>query len=627
MKDIILSFLAICFLLLIITYVFNMNQIKLWNYPIIEGNNDGGINSAIESQTSPSSSNISDKLLASIDSTLDTYDGVSGTPPENIIKNLITLEIPDTTISAILADNTKYDTVKIKELRTYIETKLKPKNSSNGLVLHYVFDNIENNTVPNIAPSTMGRYDAKVNGNCTIDKFNYKYGKGSMKFNYTNHYNDGKDNVKDYLELPSDVPIPSFYKDESFEGFTFAVWYKTTTNSRGWARLFEFAEGPYAKHTILASCNFHTNMNYTFIIAGPNNYEWNLATTTLEMPLDTWVHVATTISKLGIYTNYINGVKTVSNYTKINGSENLLPTSRIFETNQETNALRVPPKADRIKNRIGKSVWYPPDAGFDGWMNDFRIYNKELTDKDITGIYNLQVQPVRYSFLQNNLAIQVDSKFNNVYLNPDNTINSIKAGNNVIAYLRGPPVEYCRRKQVISIPSRQYLEIPNNSNFGKNAFTVAIVINVKNFSPTSHYKTNYILGSNGCFHFEMYIQNNSLYVNPSCRGGQVIHRFTNSVANSINMFIIKVNTNNEIYCSVNGNTPTSVNVGKYWNFNNIIRIGSTIDGYYSSETLDLYEFIVLNEFCDIEKQQEIESYLANKWALDVLPASHPINSN
>jgi hypothetical protein len=623
MKDIILSFLAICFLLLIITYVFNMNQIKLWNYPIIEGNID--INSAIASQTSSTSDIMSPLLLDSIDATLETYDGASGTAPTNIIQNLINLKIQDTTISAILADTQKFDIDKIKELKTYIKTKLKPKYASNGLVLHYVFDNIENNTVPNIAPSTIGKYDAKVNGTCKIDKYNYKYGKGSMKFNHTNHYHDGRDHVTDYLELPSDVPIPSFYKDESFEGFTFAVWYKATTNSRGWARLFEFAKGPYANHTILASCNFHTNMNYTFIIAGPDSFEWNLATTTKEMPPDTWVHVATTISSKGIYTNYINGVKSESNYQKVNGTTSNL-NSIVFETNPETNMLRVPPKADRTMNRIGKSVWYPPDSGFDGWMNDFRIYNKTLTDADITAIYNLQVKPVKYSFLQNNLAIQVDSKSQNIFLNPDNTIKSIKAGNNATAYLRGPPVEYCSRKQVISIPPRQYLEIPNNSNFGNNQFTVAIVINVNNFNPTSYHRANYVLGSNGCSHFEMYIQNNSLYVNPSCRGGRVIHNFTNS-GNSINIFIIKVDTSNTIHCSVNGNPPTSINAGKYWTFNNIIRIGSTIDGYYSSETLELYEFIVLNEFCDIEKQQEIESYLANKWALDILPATHPSNSN
>lgn len=153
-----------------------------------------------------------------------------------------------------------------------------------------------------------------------------------------------------------------------------------------------------------------------------------------------------------------------------------------------------------------------------------------------------------------------------------------------------------------------------------------MVINVKSFNPKSHTKTHFLLGSNGCFHFEMYIQNNLLYVNPSCRGGTVIHNFTNSVPNSINIFIIKVDTGNTIYCSVNGYPPTSINVGKYWGFNNIIRIGSTIDGYYSSETLEFYEFMVFNDFCDINKQQQIESYLSQNWKLDVLPTTHPFNN-
>ena len=632
-KNIILSFLAICFLLLIITYLLNVNQIKLWNSPIIEGalgDPIPGIDSTIATQKS----NISPLLLDNIDKTILLYDGVSGMTPENIVINLGNLNISDNVIESILMDKTMFDTERIDKISKYTET-LRQNVSTEGLVMHYRFDNIEpdGRTIKNIASSANGKYDAIIHGKCALDKFDYKYGVSSMKFNYTMRYHDGKDNVSDYIEIPS--IIPSFYdSDNNFQGFTFAVWYKTTNNSRGWSRLFEFAQGQFANHTILASCNFGTDFRYTFIICGPDGYEWNLAHTQQSLPIDTWVHVATTISDKGIYTNYINGVKTNSNYQKIvnknpNATLNDALNSVVYETNPDTAALRVPQPADRGVNRIGKSVWYWGDAGFDGWMNDFRIYNKALQDKDITNIFNLQVKPIKYSFLQSSqsrLAINVSAKKDSVTLNADGSIKSINAGNNNKARLVGAPVQYCPKKQVILIPPSQFLEIPNNSNFGNNSFTVAMVINVKSFNPKSHTKTHFLLGSNGCFHFEMYIQNNLLYVNPSCRGGTVIHNFTNSVPNSINIFIIKVDTGNTIYCSVNGYPPTSINVGKYWGFNNIIRIGSTIDGYYSSETLEFYEFMVFNDFCDINKQQQIESYLSQNWKLDVLPTTHPFNN-
>ena len=637
-KNIILFFLAICFMLLIISYLLNINQLKLWDSSIIEGVVDGSV-SIDQTIATNLKKKLSSELIHALDETLALDTTNSGVLPSNILKNIMNLNIDDTGFKTILQKEIN-DITKIAELKKYVRTMLKPKLSSDGLILHYVLDNMTGQKVKNIAEETMQNpdYDGIVTG-ATIDTYDYKYGDGSMRF----RYNASKQfNQSDYIKIPS-IPGTFYDKDEIFRGFTFATWYKTTSNSKPWARLFEFAVGGGGNHTILASVSFGNEMNYTFFVHGSDNYEINLVYTQTPIPTDKWIHIATTISKDGVYTNYINGVETQSNYSNsvagLNlGTDNIVNTkSYVMITDPDTQSARVPSNYERRENYIGKSVWYNGDGGFDGRMNDFRIYRKGLNAVEIMDIYNLKNPEMEYKFT--NLQIQINAKKKNVIMNNNNTVNSFldESGRNKPGYPKGD-VEYCPKNEIVTILSGQYLEIPNAS-IENTEFTIAIVANVKNFNPRSHYNVNYLIGGD-CNTFELFIHNNTLYCNTTCAGPAISYNMGNFKGDATNMYIIKVDYNNNLTIAINGTTCIdSQNLPHKWELKkNNIFIGrgprsvswdSNPQQYWSSNAILFYEFMYIGGECyDRDKQPYLEGYLAKKWGLlESLPGSHPARTN
>jgi hypothetical protein len=612
-KNIILSFLAICFLFLIITYILNLNQLKLWN--IREGNANMSIQSKIETET-----NITRQQLSAINETLDLDNDV-GVLKENIVKVLGNLNVSDSEYVNILKDTNIKDKDKIIKIKARLEI-LKKKQVARGLVIHYTLDTIESDgTIPNVA-STGSEYNGQKNGTLIIDKATYKTGNGSMRFNYNN---SDRFNTRDFISIPS---IPSFYDKDGFQGFSYAVWYKSTRNSNIWGRLFEFAVNKWANHTILATVNWGSEMKNLFMFVGPNPYEFNAILAQTEIPVDTWHHAAGTISKDGSVQCYLNGVKQASQYAR--GKDVNVVSSWEWWNDPDINALKVPGEAERKMNYIGKSVWWEGDSGYDGWMNDFRIYNKALDAEEVKDIFNLQVRPKKYDFAY--LSIHIDSKKENVTLTEGGKIQYIKdlTGNNNWATLEGALVEYCPRKEVIYIPPSQYILIKNRdkngraiSLLGENQFTVALVMNVKNFNSQIHKKVNYTVCSLNWYNFEMYFHNNQLRCGSSGRAATVLYDMDRMIppikGDSKIIIVIKVNSANDIYCSINGSNPVVTNMGKPWIFNDTITIGRCLDYHWSSDTLEFYEFMVFNEFCELEKQRNIEMYLNEKWNLNVLP--------
>ena len=632
-KNIILFFLAICFILLIISYILNINQLKLWDSSIIEGATT--LDNALIAN---SKNTISSKVIDEIEVTLGLQNGSSETLPTNIIQNAMAIQVYDAGWKSILENQGKTDIVRIEELKKYVQYSLKPKLSADGLILHYTLDSITGGVVKNIAPETMGesKYDGNIYG-AQIDTSDYVYGKGCIRFRYDS---SKQYRQSDYIQIPS---IPTTFYDEGgiFDGFTFATWYQNTSNSKPWARLFEFAVGGGGNHTILASVNFGWDTNYTFVVHGSDKNEFNISMTNQQIPVNKWIHVATTISKNGTYTNYINGVATPSNYsTSMDGLN--LGTGNAVSTNvwggvvdPDTKAVRVPSNYDRSVNYIGKSAWWSGDSGFDGRMNDFRIYRKALTANDIMNIYKLRNPIIPYSF--SNLKIQINAKRENVVLNPDGTTNTFKdkSGNNNSGEPRGD-IQYCPRNQIITIPTGQYLEIKNN-RVANTEFTIAIVANVKTFNPQSHYNVNYLFGSSLCANnqgaLEAYITNNKLICGTSCLGPVVQYNLANFKGDAVNIYVIKMDSNNNISISINGKPCiTSQNLPHNWiNSGNIlIARGPTSTWWdsngrwWSSDTMDFHEFMYITEHYSTVKQQSLEGYLANTWGLiNSLPTDHP----
>jgi hypothetical protein len=626
MKNIILISLAIIFLVFITSYVFHVKT---------EGMS---INNFVNNNP-----NMTTELLNTIDATLNLESTIpndpngSGVTTTNIMTILMRLPITDSKIKEIFKDSSIVDSEKIKKIRKIVK-HWRQRISENGLILHYTMDEIQSDgTILNIAAETMENlnFNGKVYG-ATIDNSNYRYGKGSMRFKYdsSKHFN-----VTDYIRIPT---IPrTFYQNSNFLGFTFATWYQTTSNSKPWARLFEFAVGEYGNHSILASTNLGNSFNYTFCNFGESWNNFNLISSKDTLPKNTWIHIATTISPDGIYTNYYNGVKMQSNYSIEGSGENnsINSNSIVWMIDPNTQALRVPKDMERNANLIGKSVWWNGDGGFDGWMNDFRIYRKELTSDNILEIYNLGKKPKQvYS---NNMLIHFSAKNNNginVIQNTDRIIwNDISQHNNN-AYSSDSNISYCPKNEKITIPSGSWLEITNNT-FGSNSYTIAIVANIKSFNPAANASgipANYLIGSNGCSGRTFYFTNNYIHFGESCSANLTNFDLTSHLNmgiikhDAINIFIIKIDSDYSVSISINGiKLDLSNPILKDYLSDTNIRIGRDIDGpYYSTNDFELYEFMYFPEYMENEQQQMIEGSLAENWGLvNNLPADHSYHTS
>lgn len=624
-KNVILFFLAICFMLLILSYILNINQLKLWNSSMVEGMND--INSVLAKNTQ---GRVSSKTINAIENTLALNNGTSGVLPTNIIQNLMSLNVNDDGFQAILKDKDMTDVVKLVKLKEYLEMVLKPKLSADGLFLHYPLDEMHGSKMWNMADETYDEteYDGIVHGYTYVDRSDYKCGNGSTRFRYDSSQ---AGNQRDYIQIPK--ISPTFYDEgDIFQGFTFATWFINTSNSKPWSRLFEFsANGRGCDHTILASVAFGESTNYVFMVCNPSNNEFNVSMTQDPLPINEWIHVATTISKNGTYINYINGVETKSNYSTSKTGFGLdgkpIDTkSIVWLTDPDTKASRVPGNVERNVNYIGKSVWNNWDGGFDGRMNDFRMYRKTLSAADILKVYNLKNPEVKYTF--NNLTIQINAKRENVDRNSDGTVHSFKDASNKhnTSYPRGT-IDYCPSKQVVTIPVGQHLEI--SKNIEDKPFTMAIVINVYDFKSWSfkdnHYGYNFIIGGGGsCKTFEMFCHANWIYINTSCTGTHMYHNVSNMKGDSVNIYIVKIDSTRKLTLSINGTiciNNTQMPAHDKWESGNI-SIGKG-PNRYSENPIDFYELMHFDDFYSLDKHQYVEGYLAKKWGLNVLPNNHP----
>lgn len=625
LKNIILSSLAIIFIILIISYILCLNNIKLLQN--VEG-------MSISQYMTSNPTNTPD-LLNAIDATLDLQSNIpndpngSGVVTTNIIQNLMSLPITDISINNILKDTSIIDTQKIIEIRKRVK-HLRRNLSADGLVLHYTLDEIQSNgTILNVAPETMDNpdYNGRVYG-AKIDTSNYKYGKGSMRFRYDHSKHC---NTTDYIKIPK---IPrTFHHNGNFAGFTFATWYKTTTNSKPWARLFEFAVGGGGNHTIVAS-TLGDNTNYLFVVHGDNWDRASIIFTENALPTDTWIHIATTISSDGVYTNYLNGVKMQSNYPKQEYIGNNNNKSIVANTEPNTQGVRVPEDKDRY-GLIGHSIWYHCDGGFDGWMNDFRIYRKQLTSTEISSIYNLGKDPTtnhKWMSIGNNPSMNLQIHYsakNNNRMNLTQNINQI-IWNDITngdhgAYSSDANVSYCPKNEKITIPSGSHLEI--NQDLGSRPFTIAVVANVKTFNPRGQANVNYLLGSVQTGDMELFFVGNNLHFGTTNMGPYIVYQmptmggYSNVNADAVNIFIVKIDANNNASISFNGrNLITSKQLPNNWKSAHIFMgRGPNI----STSDMDFYEFMYFGEHLDNSQQQKLEGYLAETWGLvNNLPSDH-----
>ena len=161
------------------------------------------------------------------------------------------------------------------------------------------------------------------------------------------------DGVNDYAQLPIGSVI------NSLTNSTFATWVNWSGTGGDWQRVFDFG-GTASVNMFFTPCNGQTgSMRFAITNAGESGQDRVTAAQALGTG---WHHVAVTIDAAGrTYRLYVDGrvvaTKTAGQYTP--------------------NSL-----GNTTRNWLGKSQW-SADPYFHGSLDDFRIYNRVLSAREI----------------------------------------------------------------------------------------------------------------------------------------------------------------------------------------------------------------------------------------------------
>ncbi len=169
---------------------------------------------------------------------------------------------------------------------------------------------------------------------------------------------DGED---DYVELPIGSLI------DSLESATFAVWVNVDISAGPWQRIFDFGSDD-STYMFLTPRTEYENQELRFAIAAGGGYtDEDITSAPMALP-DGWSHVAVKIDAgNGTHTLYVDG-KVVAKKT----DARFTPSSLGSTTN----------------NWLGRSQ-FSPDPYLNGLLDDFRIYNRALSDKEIMALYQI----------------------------------------------------------------------------------------------------------------------------------------------------------------------------------------------------------------------------------------------
>ena len=255
---------------------------------------------------------------------------------------------------------------------------------ADSLLIHYTFDSIKTingtqvieNKSKNFLPSYPSKYNAVLYQHTTnpqplntiIDKQNAVVNSSCLYLNGLPRSDPSSKNSSDngaYLMIPT---LPSFYDSTGFIGISFSVWFRATDKNGNWPRLFDFANNRDSDNIVLTpSYNGNQCLGALLLNGAWNPYKFYQGDYVCD---SNWRHVVWTISKRGYWSIYINN-------RLISKDFNLIPANVI-----------------RKRNYIGKSNWNTtanPSADWDdmynGWMDDFRVYQRELTEADINLLY------------------------------------------------------------------------------------------------------------------------------------------------------------------------------------------------------------------------------------------------
>jgi hypothetical protein len=220
------------------------------------------------------------------------------------------------------------------------------KNKTSGLQFYYKFNSgdIVSNYVYNYATGTYDALLSSYSGGTlpSISTTTFEAGNGSILFDSAN---------KQQMRLPGTI-IPS-----TTEGITISLWMYDKGNST-FARAFQFISAN--SHFL----NIYYGNPWVIQIRTSNDYAYNLPALTVN----TWYHIAFTLTTTGTLTVYINGTYSGSTTTFAypDASYNYNWISRSFDSDATTNY-----------------------GFFNGYIDNFKLYNGSvLTATQITAVYN-----------------------------------------------------------------------------------------------------------------------------------------------------------------------------------------------------------------------------------------------
>ncbi len=167
---------------------------------------------------------------------------------------------------------------------------------------------------------------------------------------------DGED---DYVELPIGSLI------DSLESATFAVWINFDNSAGPWQRIFDFGSGESANMFLTPRTEYENEEMRFAITAGGGYSDEDITAAPTTLPAG-WHHVAVTIdASNNTHTLYLDGKVVAKNI-----GTRYTPSSLGVTTN----------------NWLGRSQ-YSADPYLRGSLDDFRIYNYALSDKEISELY------------------------------------------------------------------------------------------------------------------------------------------------------------------------------------------------------------------------------------------------
>jgi hypothetical protein len=214
-------------------------------------------------------------------------------------------------------------------------------NDTRNLAAWYKFDD---NSTSMLLDSSGNSYNLVNSGSATYDNANYKVGTGSLYLNGSSQY----------VDIPSVDSYAIWYNS----GITFSLWFKMSTSSGSWARIFDFSSGTSGNPTtylLISKSGSSTNLRIE--ITG------NGHTTTGSWIDNTWHHIIWSISPSGVWTIYIDGV------------------------NLNVSITVAIPNVSWGRRYIGRSA-FSTDGWYVGNIDDFRIYNRVLSQDEVSILYN-----------------------------------------------------------------------------------------------------------------------------------------------------------------------------------------------------------------------------------------------